>query len=104
MASNAELQAEVDRLNAEADELAAERDRLSEELEAAQRNAVVLPNTHPVPHKPSFGLSEGERSELEARGHTVSPWNGDRLVGTGKGDVKVVDQDTYDKVAKANAQ
>lgn len=104
MASNAELQAEVDRLNAEADELASERDRLAEELAEAKENQKVLPNTRPQPTEPSFKLSAGQQADLEMRGHTVSPWTGARQVGTGKEDVQVVDQATYDQVAKAAAK
>jgi hypothetical protein len=100
MASNAELQAEVDRLNAENDELAAENERLEAELSVARENQVVLPNTKPEPKEPSFGLTEGNRDELERFGHTVSPSTGARLVGTGMNDVREVDQDTYDKVAR----
>jgi len=107
MASNAELQAEVERLEAEADDLAAERDRLAEELEQAKANAVVLPNTHPQPTEPSFGLTEGNRAELEQRGHTVSPFTGARLVADVSNgqvsNVREVDQETYDRVAKKAA-
>jgi predicted nuclease with TOPRIM domain len=104
MASNAELQAEVDRLNAEADELAAENERLTAELEEVRSNQVVLPNTNPQPTEPSFKLTEGNRAELEARGHTISPFTGARLVGTGVEDVREVDQETYDKVAREAAK
>lgn len=31
-----------------------------------------------APRDPSFGLSEGERAELEATGRTVSPFTGER--------------------------
>lgn len=104
MASNAELQAEVDRLNVEADALAADNERLEAALSEAKENQKVLPNTRPQPTEPSFKLSAGQQADLEMRGHTVSPWTGARQVGTGKEDVQVVDQATYDQVAKAAAK
>lgn len=104
MPSNADLQTEVERLNAEADELAAENERLTAALSEAQENQKVLPNTRPQPTEPSFKLSAGQQADLEMRGHTVSPWTGARQVGTGREDVQVVDQATYDKVAKAAAK
>lgn len=36
------------------------------------------------PVEPSFGLSEGQRQELEATGKTVSPFTGTPQLGTGK--------------------
>lgn len=60
----------------------------------------VLPNTRPTPREPSFGLTEGQRAELEMRGKTTSPFTGARQVGDGEpgGTVKVVDQEAFDKV------
>lgn len=99
MASNAELQAEVERLDAENEDLAAERDRLAAELETAQANQKAVPNTNPQPVEPSFGLSEGQRADLELNGKTVSPFTGALQVGDGaKGsDVRVVSQDEFIK-------
>jgi hypothetical protein len=36
-----------------------------------------------TPREPSFGISEGERSELEARGKTTSPFTGEVREGDG---------------------
>lgn len=94
MANNAELQAEVDRLNAENDELAAQ-------LEEAEKRAVVLPNTNPQPVEPKFGLTEGNRDELERIGRTVSPFTGARLVGTPES-YSEVSQEEFDRHAREN--
>jgi hypothetical protein len=45
---------------------------------------VVLPDTRPVHREPSWGLSEGERIELEQTGKTASPYTGKLKVGTGE--------------------
>jgi hypothetical protein len=42
-----------------------ENEQLREELAEAQANAKPVANTKPVPVEPSFGLSEGERNDLE---------------------------------------
>lgn len=58
--------------------------------------AELRPSTPAKPSEPSFGISEGQRDELERIGKTVSPFTGARQVADG-GDVRVVDQETYDK-------
>ncbi|HEY9415375.1 MAG TPA: hypothetical protein VIQ30_11495 [Pseudonocardia sp.] len=66
-------------------ELTAENERLRAELAAAQGNAgVTTGKARPKPTEPSFGISEGQRDELERTGRTVSPFTGARQVGTGK--------------------
>lgn len=37
------------------------------------------PNTRPTAPVPSFGMSEGERQDLQIHGRTNSPWNGEVL-------------------------
>lgn len=101
MASNAELQAEVDRLNAENDELAAQLETAEKERDEAVKRAVVLPNTKPQPKEPSFKLTEGNRDELERFGRTLSPFTGARLLGTPES-YREVSQEEYDKHAKDN--
>lgn len=81
MPSNADLQAEVERLNAENDELLAENERLEAERDQALTNQVPKANTKPQPTEPSFGLSEGQRAELEMHGKTISPFTGKRQIG-----------------------
>jgi hypothetical protein len=78
-------------------ELERENAQLKEQL--AERGT-VLPNTRPTPREPSFGLTEGQRAELEMRGKTTSPFTGARQVGDGKpgSTPKVVDQAAFDKV------
>jgi len=64
-----EYRGDVERL-AKLDREAAElRDKLSEA-------GVVVPN---VPHKPSFGMSEGTREELERVGKATDPFTGEKL-------------------------
>lgn len=111
MASNAELQAEVDRLNAEADELAAENERLTAdnerlnaEVASAEDKAQPESTGRREPQEPSFKLSEGNRAELEDRGHTISPFTGVRLVGTGVEDAREVSAEEYERVAKEAAK
>lgn len=71
--------------DATVDEYAASLERLSDReldvLEQALRDARTHRARHPRP--PSFGMSEGERAELEATGKTVSPWTGDQIKGDG---------------------
>jgi len=98
--TNAELQAEVDRLNAEAEAWAEENDALKAELEQAKRDAIVRPNIKPQPTEPSFGLTEGNRDELERLGRTISPFTGARLLGDGVGNVREVSQEEFDKHVK----
>jgi hypothetical protein len=101
MASNAELQAEVDRLNAENEELATANQELSAALDAAEAEKSSDANNFKdkTPLEPSYGLTEGNREELERLGHTISPFTGARLVGTGLDDVREVSQEEYDRVA-----
>jgi hypothetical protein len=84
----------------EIERLKAENERLRTELAEAQANAKALPNTRPTPTEPSFGLSEGQRAELEANGKTTSPFTGARQVGTGEPGEKprVVSAEEFDKV------
>lgn len=63
--TKAELEAEVARLQQENDQLRA-------------GGQVPRPNTQPVDREPSFGMSEGERQEIEATGRAHSPWTGKR--------------------------
>lgn len=60
-------------------ELEAENARLREALAASGQPAVPG-----KPTEPSFGLSEGQRDELERTGRTVSPFTGARQVGSGE--------------------
>ncbi|MBN1174526.1 MAG: hypothetical protein JXA67_20325 [Micromonosporaceae bacterium] len=77
-----------------------ENERLRAELAEAKRNQKAKPNTRPQPEEPSYGLSEGQRDELEREGKTVSPFTGARQVGSGRGDVREVDQDEFVKAGK----
>lgn len=70
-------------LEKENDDLRAENARLREEREDEQ--VVPQPNTRPKPHRPSFGMSEGERADLEQHGVTNSPFTGERLTASGEG-------------------
>lgn len=79
----------------------AQLERENAELKARlAEGGTVLPNTRPTPREPSFGLSEGQRADLEMRGKTTSPWTGARQVGDGEpgGKVKTVDAATFDKI------
>ncbi len=51
-------------------------------LEADIRAARTHKVRHPSP--PSFGMSEGERAELEMNGKTTSPWTGEEITGDGE--------------------
>lgn len=51
------------------EELRAENERLRAELAEAKADAKARPNTRPQPAEPSFGLSEGERAEMETLRH-----------------------------------
>lgn len=77
----------------------AEVARLRAENEALRAQLADQGTVRPEPTEPSYGLSEGQRADLEATGKTVSPFTGARQVGTGKpGEMpEVVDQDEYDK-------
>lgn len=57
-------------------ELEAENERLRKEV-AELRSAGVRPRRE-VPARPSFGMSEGERDEIERIGSAVSPFDGKR--------------------------
>lgn len=45
----------------------------------AEANARLTPTKRPKPERPSFGLSEGERADIEMNGQTTSPFTGERL-------------------------
>ena len=87
--------------NDEAARLRAENATLREQLAAAKADAKVRPNVNPKPVEPSFGLSEGQRADLEQDGKTVSPFTGARQVGSGEpGETpRVVSADEYAKHA-----
>lgn len=51
------------------------------EIEAAVRTERARRGRQP--HMPSYGLSEGERADLEQRGETTSPWTGEKITGDG---------------------
>jgi hypothetical protein len=57
-------------------ELEAENEALRQELEAVRSGRVA--RTTGVPPRPSFGMSEGERDEIERKGSAVSPFDGKR--------------------------
>lgn len=63
--TKAELEAEVARLE-------------QENARLREGGQVPRPNTQPVDRPPSFGMSEGERQEIEATGKAFSPWTGER--------------------------
>jgi hypothetical protein len=60
----------------ELERLRAENARLRAELDEARANAKADPNTRPEPTEPSFGMSEGERADLELTGKATSPFTG----------------------------
>lgn len=86
----------------EVDELRAENARLKAELAEARRNAAARPNTRPKPSEPSYGLSEGQRADLELHGKTVSPFTGALQVGDGEpgSDPETVSQEEFVKAGK----
>jgi hypothetical protein len=55
----------------------AELDRLEQAIRRARNDRVRKPQA------PSFGVSEGERAELEQHGETSSPWTGQKITGDG---------------------
>lgn len=69
--SREEFEASLERLSDR------EFDRLEEAVRAARRSR----RRNPEP--PSFGMSEGERQELEQRGEATSPWTGEQITGDG---------------------
>lgn len=85
---------EVTRLRAENAKL---REQLAESREGGD-DRFGTPKTS----EPSFGMSEGQRQELELTGKTVSPFTGARQVGTGEPGSKprVVDRETFEKAGK----
>jgi hypothetical protein len=109
---------EVERLRAEneglrnaLEESHAENDKVRGLLDEARANEKATPNVRPKPVEPSFGLSEGQRAELEQHGKTVSPYTGARQVGdgrprdkSGKSPVRTVDAETYDKTPNKQQQ
>lgn len=84
MATNEELKARVTELERENSELLDENDALREQLTEAQRNQKPQPNTRPATKEPSFGMSEGERTDLEETGRSVSPFTGKVTTAKGK--------------------
>lgn len=65
---------ELERENAEL------RDRVAE-LEATGDGR----GTAPKPQRPDYGLSAGEKADLEANGVTISPFTGELLTATNEG-------------------
>lgn len=59
-------------------------------------------NARPEPQEPSYGISEGQRADLEQDGRTVSPFTGALQVGDGEPGAapKVVDADEFAKAKK----
>jgi hypothetical protein len=55
------------------------------ELRVKLTQAEGAPNTRPEPTRPSFGLTEGERSELQERGVTTDPFTGELLTAKSEG-------------------
>ncbi len=76
-------------VRAERDQLRRENDALRRQLDAAPAAAPGAapgtPAARPVPHAPSFGLSEGERADLEQRGVSNSPWTGEQSIADDHG-------------------
>jgi hypothetical protein len=78
--------------------LTAERDQLARENEALHRQVDELraqqqqPTGRRVAAPPSFGLSEGERHDLEVRGTTTSPWTGETLIAEDQGVTPATDE------------
>jgi len=59
-------------------ENAALRDRVAQ-LEAEPRDVTGTGTRRPAPQRPEYGLSEGERQDLETSGVTNSPFTGEQL-------------------------
>lgn len=87
--------------------LTAERDQLRRENEALQRQldalASTAPDSRPIPGPPSFGLSQGERSDLETRGVTTSPWTGEQLLADDHG-IEPVSDDARRALTRARSR
>lgn len=64
-----------------ADELEGLDDATLDELDSAVRNE--RRRRAGAPRAPRFGLSEGERADLELHGQATSPFTGERLEGDG---------------------
>lgn len=68
------------------DEIAAQRDQLRAENEQLRGQLVELAGRSPArvtfPARPAFGLSEGERQDLELHGVTSSPFDGSRILAS----------------------
>ncbi len=80
--------------NDELARLRAENERLRAELAEAKPQAPAKPT------EPSFGISEGQRDELERTGKTVSPFTGARQVADGETVKTGVSADEFDKHTK----
>ncbi|MFG1800197.1 hypothetical protein ACGFI4_08490 [Micromonospora carbonacea] len=83
-------------LEADNARLRAENTRLAEQLAAAGRPAAPA-----RPVEPSFTFSEGQRTELETTGRTVSPFTGQRFVGTSPENAREATADEYAKAKPA---
>ncbi|MFG1844909.1 hypothetical protein [Micromonospora carbonacea] len=79
-------------LEADNARLRAENARLTEQVAAAGRPAAPA-----RPVEPSFTFTEGQRAELETTGRTVSPFTGQRFVGTSPEDAREATADEYAK-------
>ncbi|XTZ16412.1 hypothetical protein ACQSSU_03140 [Micromonospora echinospora] len=77
-------------------ELETENARLREQLAAA---GSPTPAAKPV--EPSFTFSEGQREELERTGRTVSPFTGERFVGSGPDDARKASAEEFAKAKPA---
>lgn len=86
----------VAELEAEAGRLKAENGRLREQLAAAGKLAGPA-----RPVEPSFTFSEGQRDELERTGRTVSPFTGERFVGSGPDDARPASAEEFAKAKPA---
>lgn len=85
---------------AEVDQLHEENARLRAELAHVKRKAAGAANTRPDPVEPSYGISEGQRDELERNGRTTSPFTGARQVGSGADDVREATKDEFDEAGE----
>lgn len=81
-------------------ELEAENARLAAEVGQLRGQLVAAGTAVPTSKltEPSFVFSEGQRDELERTGRTVSPFTGERFVGTGADDARPA---TAEEFAKA---
>lgn len=76
-----------DELERENAELRAERDGLRQQLEANNLTPGVAPVAGQAarPERPAYGLSAGEKADLEANGVTISPFTGELLTASREG-------------------